>query len=605
MMKKKVLCLCLTMVLLMCALLLTACGSDVEKYELVEIQFSTVSVEDYNYNYIEFDRERGTYKLENRVKSNHVVSRQSGDFFVDAENNVAFTNKENPAQNYILYQGEIARFIGNKLRVDATIPGYGDVYMVFENKAKTDEDQNESADGDATEVVNLCGTWTVLRVNASNSDRVTNSEMELFKETVLILNEDKTGSLNNSDETLEFDWMRKDSYTIVIRMQDGSGEEFSYRDGILTIPVDLEDVFVSIEMTKEKKPDSDESDASEGEVHEHDWETDWLISEEDACHYKQCVCGETWEEAHTFGRNEVTQEPTHTATGTLLYICEVCGEAMEEMIPANLDDHSFGTWKADSTDNTVHTRSCACGAIETEEHRYGEGIVTQTPTHTTEGIRLFSCELCGAMTTETIPKNSDEHSYGDWKKLDGDTHQRTCACGEKESEAHHFDNGVVTQQPTETVQGTKTYTCADCGAIKTESLPIVHRYHEYLNKQYYNEDYHIAYCICGASEMQEHGWYSEIDGNLVTWTCGCCGATKSEEVTTFVYGYYYVQVQIDEFTRKACRADSKNYIMSWARANGLVIDESQIQYVETTSPTYLGDSYEDEDGKLYYLMDVR
>lgn len=56
---------------------------------------------------------------------------------------------------------------------------------------------------------------------------------------------------------------------------------------------------------------------------------------------------------------------------------------------------------------------------------------------------------------------------------DNDSHWRECSCKELKTaeEAHTWDGGIITRQPTDTTEGEKTYTCAGCGRTKTEPVP--------------------------------------------------------------------------------------------------------------------------------------
>ena len=67
------------------------------------------------------------------------------------------------------------------------------------------------------------------------------------------------------------------------------------------------------------------------------------------------------------------------------------------------------------------------------------------------------------------------HSFGDWNYdgVDAQTHTHTCGngCGETETEKCTWNEGEVTKEPSETEEGTKTYTCTVCGGTKTEVLP--------------------------------------------------------------------------------------------------------------------------------------
>ena len=76
-------------------------------------------------------------------------------------------------------------------------------------------------------------------------------------------------------------------------------------------------------------------------------------------------------------------------------------------------------------------------------------------------VYLFACE----------PENTHTHEYGQWTADDDNTHSRACSCGDAETEAHSYDEGVVAVEPTYTEEGQRVYTCAGCGHTKTESIP--------------------------------------------------------------------------------------------------------------------------------------
>ena len=116
----------------------------------------------------------------------------------------------------------------------------------------------------------------------------------------------------------------------------------------------------------------------------------------------------------------------------------------------------------DTTENTVpatcgeagrvDTICSNCGeVISTKEipatgaHTWDNGTVTTEPTETTPGVRTFTCAVCSATRSETIPATG--------------TH------------THVWDNGTVTIAPTETTPGVRTYTCTVCGQTKNEIIP--------------------------------------------------------------------------------------------------------------------------------------
>ncbi len=66
------------------------------------------------------------------------------------------------------------------------------------------------------------------------------------------------------------------------------------------------------------------------------------------------------------------------------------------------------------------------------------------------------------------------HSRGEWKSVDDTNHERACSvCGETETEAHSWNGGEITAQPSYNQTGTRTYTCTVCGGTKTESIPAI------------------------------------------------------------------------------------------------------------------------------------
>ena len=84
------------------------------------------------------------------------------------------------------------------------------------------------------------------------------------------------------------------------------------------------------------------------------------------------------------------------------------------------------------------------------------------------------CGRCGVTlwTGKTIPPL--QHKWGEWTELDENQHQRVC---ENDSEhiqttAHKWDEGVITTEPTTTETGIKTFTCNDCKATRTETIPM-------------------------------------------------------------------------------------------------------------------------------------
>ena len=196
---------------------------------------------------------------------------------------------------------------------------------------------------------------------------------------------------------------------------------------------------------------------------------------------------------HTgYGTTENTVPATCGEAGRVDTICSNCGEVIAtKVIPA------------------------------TGAHTWDNGTVTTEPTETTPGVRTFTCAVCGATRTETIPATG-AHDYQFTKNVaptctaDGYDLYTCSGCGATEKRnpkpalGHKWDNGTVTTEPTETAPGVRTYTCTVCGETRTETIP--------------------------ATGAHTHVWDNgtvtiaptETTPGVRTYTCTVCGQTKNE-----------------------------------------------------------------------------
>ena len=107
-------------------------------------------------------------------------------------------------------------------------------------------------------------------------------------------------------------------------------------------------------------------------------------------------------------------------------------------------------------------------------HTWGEYISNHDATCTADGTKTAECQFCDATDTVVDEGSMLAHTYGEWTDAkDGKRHVRTCSCGNAETEAHKWDSGKVTKEATTTEKGEKTYTCAVCGAVKKEEIPML------------------------------------------------------------------------------------------------------------------------------------
>ncbi|MBQ9879141.1 MAG: dockerin type I repeat-containing protein [Clostridia bacterium] len=137
----------------------------------------------------------------------------------------------------------------------------------------------------------------------------------------------------------------------------------------------------------------------------------------------------------------VTKEATCQEEGERSGLCTICLNYITETIP-----------KTDHTPETVAATPATCTT---------DGL--------TEGTK---CSVCGEWikAQETVPATG--HAWGEWKEINENEHQRVCAndSSHVETAAHNWDAGKVTKEPAPGVDGEKQYACADCGAVKTETI---------------------------------------------------------------------------------------------------------------------------------------
>ncbi len=199
---------------------------------------------------------------------------------------------------------------------------------------------------------------------------------------------------------------------------------------------------------------------------DHSWE---LVSTTPATciiggiqHYKCSVCGETKDVTlsnplgeHSWDNGKVTKEATETEEGVKTYTCKTCGETKTEKIPVT-------------------------------SHHLDQGTITKKATCTENGEKTYHCTDadCDKTYVETIPATGHQHTeVRDKKEVtceeDGYTGDTYCKdCGQLISKGavvkatgHSWNSGKVTEAATCKKEGTKTYTCKNCGETKTETIP--------------------------------------------------------------------------------------------------------------------------------------
>ena len=239
-------------------------------------------------------------------------------------------------------------------------------------------------------------------------------------------------------------------------------------------------------------------------------------------------CGESHK--HSFGEGTTIKELTCTQDEEIDYTCSECGYVKKEITKAT--GHQWGEWQTTlaqtCTTDGKEERTCAkCSekeerTLKATGHEWGEWQTTLAQTCTTDGKEERICYKCSKKEERTlkatghksetvgakaptckedgytgdevckvchetlnkgttIPK-TDSHEWGKWTikrestcTEKGEQSRKCTVCGEEEIESlplakHTWDNGKVTQAPSYTKVGVKTWTCSECGKTKTTTL---------------------------------------------------------------------------------------------------------------------------------------
>lgn len=164
---------------------------------------------------------------------------------------------------------------------------------------------------------------------------------------------------------------------------------------------------------------------------------------------------------------------------------------------------------------------------------------------------VIRCRLCKkVMSSEHHTVNKTGHAWSKWIFTDDSYHIRYCLndASHVEEKAHGWGQGAITREATCQVTGVRSFTCEDCGAKKTQTIPLTG--HHYVLQEGSTE----ATCtqpgmnkwecsVCGSpyeeiSPATGHTWDEgavttaagcEIRG-VMTYTCVRCGAAKTEGI---------------------------------------------------------------------------
>ena len=200
---------------------------------------------------------------------------------------------------------------------------------------------------------------------------------------------------------------------------------------------------------------------------------------------------------HTWNEGTVTLAPTCTETGTKHFVCTVCDEEKDEVIPAlgHDWDEPFYQW-GDGYAEMTATRICKRDHVHVEtETVKSSSEILEAPTCTEKGLKEFTA----AFRNEAFTAQS--------KKVDID------ALG------HDWDEGVITKKATYAEDGTILYTCKRCGEEEEQvySIKIPLGQSGWVQKDgfwyYGNED---GNAVMGPYTVDGVMYYFTNEGKMVT-----------------------------------------------------------------------------------------
>ena len=159
----------------------------------------------------------------------------------------------------------------------------------------------------------------------------------------------------------------------------------------------------------------------------HDYSSDWTIDTAAACetvgskshHCTRCDSKKDVTEipasGHSWNDGAITTEPTCTDEGVKTFTCNACGKTRTEAVAA-LGHNYSSDWTIDTAAvcETVGSKSHHCTRCDSKidvteipasgKHTWNNGVITKPATIVKEGVKTYTCTVCGVTRTETIAK---------------------------------------------------------------------------------------------------------------------------------------------------------------------------------------------------------
>ena len=213
---------------------------------------------------------------------------------------------------------------------------------------------------------------------------------------------------------------------------------------------------------------------------------------------------------HEETEDEITQQPTCTATGLKNIKCKSCGEVLESDVVIDALGHDWGEYAPGDpaptcTEPGKEVAQCqrdGCDATDERDapalgHDWGEYVESVAPTCTEMGLEVAECQRDGCDATDERNTDPLGHDWGEYVQNPAPTcteagkevaecQRDGCdATDEKDLDplGHDWTDWNETKAPTCTAKGEKERTCQreGCDAKETEDVdPIGHTWGEWV-----------------------------------------------------------------------------------------------------------------------------
>ena len=159
----------------------------------------------------------------------------------------------------------------------------------------------------------------------------------------------------------------------------------------------------------------------------HNYSSDWTVDTAATCetvgskshHCTRCGSKKDVTEipasGHSWNDGAITTKPTCTDEGVKTFTCNSCGKTRTEAV-AVLGHNYSSDWTIDTaaTCSTIGSKSHHCTRCGSKKdvteipasgkHTWNNGVITKPATIAEEGVKTYTCTVCGVTRTETIAK---------------------------------------------------------------------------------------------------------------------------------------------------------------------------------------------------------